>query len=144
MELFRFPCSTNAKDHKYKWTIGIIWPRIAFNYMYLILNHSLSRCLFKFSLILPITFLYQILFSTRMTKLMMSSFPYCLVFFFSLPNVIFCNIAKWEMKAGPLFMVSESGRSAHHTRASKHHNLGLQSAFVTLVLLGCILLPRPR
>lgn len=40
MELFRFPCSSNAKDHKCKWTIGIIWPRIAFNYRYLILNHS--------------------------------------------------------------------------------------------------------
>jgi len=48
------------------------------------------------------------------------------------------------MKAARLFMVSESGRSAHHTRASKHHNSGLQSAFVTLVVLGCILLPRSR
>lgn len=49
MKPFRFPCSTKAKIHKYKWTTAIICPRIAFDYVYLILNHSPFKSFFILS-----------------------------------------------------------------------------------------------
>lgn len=97
MKPFRFPCSTNAKDHKYKWTTAIIWPKIAFDYVYLILNHSPFRSFFTLSsqccwLLFHIKFCA----TQRTTKITKSRFlPLSL---FSSSNVIFWNImrAKWK------------------------------------------------
>lgn len=100
MEPFRFPCSTTAKDHKYKWTTAIIWPRIAFDYVYLILNHSPYRFLFMLS---RVAIYFSLLNLVKPRTIKITKKQTSTTVSFSSSNVVFWNMrTKWKDEDGIL------------------------------------------